>query len=157
MTLYTSMPKIPLVLPTFEFTYDARVDLDPVRDLGPTPRGQRMIVPIRGGIFEGPQLRGRVLAGGADRQLYLSDGTVELDALYEMETEDGVVITVHNRVCLSPTGPDEVYAYSNVKFTVAQGRYDWLNTRQFIGTVERLHFEDPMDPKQVLIRVFMVT
>ena len=67
-------------------------------ELGPSPLGQRFLIDIAGGSFEGPQLKGIVLPGSADRQLLRSDGVKELDALYEMQTDDGAVITVHKRV-----------------------------------------------------------
>ena len=71
----------------------------PLWDLGRTTGlGRRRIVPITGGRFEGPELRGRVMPGGADRQLVRRDGAVNLDATYELQTDDGVVISVRNRV-----------------------------------------------------------
>lgn len=39
-------------------------------------------IPITGGTLRGPQLNGRVLAGGADFQLVVSDTAADLDARY---------------------------------------------------------------------------
>ena len=89
---------IPVVLPRTEFVYESIVDIAPVQPLGMSPYGERRMVPITGGTFEGPGLRGKVLAGGADRQLVRRDGAVNLDAVYELQTDDGVIISVRNRV-----------------------------------------------------------
>lgn len=70
-----SSTEIPLVLPQTEFVYEAIAELSPALPLGEGPLGERRMVPITGGNFEGPGLRGKVLAGGADRQLLRKDGT----------------------------------------------------------------------------------
>lgn len=53
--------------------------------------GERRIIPIVGGIFARPRIKGKVLPGGADRQLVRSDGAHVLNALYELQTDDGAV------------------------------------------------------------------
>ncbi len=63
------MSSAPQNLPTIEPLYAAVVDIGPRRSLGKSPLGERFIIDSLGGTFEGPRLRGRVLAGGADRQL----------------------------------------------------------------------------------------
>jgi len=85
----------PVVLPGTEFVYESVVDLAPTLPLGASPFGERRMVPIVGGTFEGPGLRGKVKAGGADRQLVRRDGAVSLDAVYE---RDAVVIRVYKVV-----------------------------------------------------------
>ena len=49
---------IPLVLPRTEFVYEAVAELSPSMALGTGPLGERRMVPITGGTFEGPGLRG---------------------------------------------------------------------------------------------------
>ena len=75
---------------------------------GAAPDGQRRHIPILGGTFEGPLLRGEILAGGADWQVTRSDGVLVLDAIYAMRTDDGAVIQVRNRGMRS--GPPEAMA-----------------------------------------------
>ena len=144
-------PGIPLPLIRVEFAYEAVVDIGPLRVLGPSPLGERRIVPILGGSFAGPNLRGKVLAGGADRQLVGADGARRLDALYEMETEDGAVITVRNRVIIDDSQGAERYARSSVMLSAPEGRHGWLNRRVFVGALESLAPEP-----RVLIRVYRV-
>ena len=65
-------------------------------EVGAVPRGRRRIVPIEGGTFEGPGLRGTVLPGGADWQIVRSDGLAELDTRYTLKTEAGDMIYIQN-------------------------------------------------------------
>jgi hypothetical protein len=124
--------------PLCEFVYEAIVDIADVQNLGQSLQGQRFIVNILGGEFSGPRMKGRVLPGGADRQLLRPDGVKELDALYEMQTDDGAVITVHNPVLVDMPTPEQRYARSVVKFRAPAGPYEWLNRRVFLGTLDSL-------------------
>jgi len=145
---------VPLVLPKTEFVYEALFDLAPTLQLGASPYGERRIVPITGGRFQGPGLAGRVLPGGADRQLVRRDGAVSLDATYELETDDHVVISVRNRVLTrqpkdAPNAPR--YAVSTLDIVAPDGRYGWLNDWVYVGTLHSLR------PRpNVLIRVYKV-
>ena len=143
-------PEIPLSAPGVEFIYEAVVDIAPAVPVGPGPLGQRAIVPILGGTFAGPRLRGKVLPGGADRQLIRRDGVKLLDALYELQTEHGAIITVRNRAVIDapPDGP--AYRFSTLEFAAPDGPHDWLNRGVFVGTLNTLSSER----KAVLIRVF---
>ena len=144
--------RFPLALPATRFLYEAIVELLPTRALGKGPLGERRIVPITGGTFEGPDIRGTVLPGGADRQLVRADGLLLLDAFYEMETDDGAVITVRNsaKVHYGPNGRRE--AFSTLELTAPEGRYDWLNRGVHVGTVDVLRPER----EAVVVRVYQL-
>ncbi|WP_256861404.1 DUF3237 domain-containing protein [Hydrogenophaga sp. H7] len=86
----------------------------------------------------GPRLRGTVLPGGADRQLLRADGVKELDALYELQTDDGAVITVRNRVLIDESATPGRYARSVLQLSAPAGPHDWLNRRVFVGTLHSL-------------------
>ena len=133
--------------PALRLAWTAEVDIGDKQDLGAGPLGHRFLVPILGGRFSGPRLAGRVLPGGADRQLLRPDGVRELDALYEMQAEDGTLITVHNQVLVDETGPGPRYARSVVRAGVARGLHDWLARRVFVGTLESLR------PARTAVRV----
>lgn len=124
--------------PQASLAYEAEVEIGPRESLGKSALGERFIVPILGGQFEGPRLRGRVLPGGADRQWVRPDGVKELDALYEMQTEDGAVITVHNRVIIDERAQTERYVRSTVQLKAPDGPHEWLNRRVFVGTLQSL-------------------
>ena len=142
---------VPLVPPRTEFVYEAVVDIAPTVPLGDSPLGERRIVPITGGTFEGPNIRGKVLPGGADRQLVRKDGVRRLDALYEMQAEDGAVITVRNQVLIAPgSGGVPDYRFSTVEITAPEGPHAWLNRLVFVGTLNSLR----PAREAVLVRAF---
>src|SRR5437667_5426651 len=60
--------------------------------IGAVPHGTRVTAPITSGHFEGPRLRGKVLAGGGDWTLQRADGVLELDLRITLETDDGALI-----------------------------------------------------------------
>lgn len=69
-----------------------RIAAAPPQKLGTVPHGIRSIVPVTGGDFEGPRLRGKVLPGGGDWLLLRSDGVLELDLRITLETDDHALI-----------------------------------------------------------------
>lgn len=140
---------VPIVLPKTEFVYEAIVTLQDAIEMGQSPLGDRRIINITGGEFAGPRIKGKVMPGGADRQLLRKDGVRLLNALYEMQTEDGAIITVNNRVLIDTPKDGPRYAFSHIDITAPEGPHDWLNRRMFVGTLHSLR-PKPM----VLIRVF---
>ena len=136
--------------PKLEFAFEIVADIGAPLDLGITPHGRRRIIPVNGGRFEGPKIRGRVLPGGADWQILRADGFAELDARYTLETETGALIYVSNRGMRH--GPAEVLAKINAGENVDPGSYyfrtvatfetgapecEWLMKAIFIAAAER--------------------
>lgn len=149
----TSAPltDLPLVMPRTEFVYEAVVEIGPLVPLGDSPLGERRLVPITGGVFQGPRIRGTVLPGGADRQLVRKDGVRRLDALYEMKTEDGAILTVRNQVLIDAGrdgAPD--HRFSTIDVTAPEGPYAWLNRLVLVGTLASLR----PAREAVLVRAF---
>ena len=138
--------------PELAFVYEARVDIGERRALGGTAVGERFIIDILGGDFEGPLLRGRVLPGGADRQLLRPDGVKQLHAVYEMQTDDGAVLTIDHRVVIDEAATPQRYARSVVAITAPAGPHAWLNRRVFVGTVHSLQ----PARQAVAIRIYLV-
>ena len=126
------------MMPALILAWTAEVQIGEKQDLGDGELGQRFLVPILGGTFEGPLLRGRVLAGGADRQWVRPDGVREFDALYDMQADDGTVITVRNRVLVDGDDPSTRYARSVVHAKTATGPHSWVMRRLLVGTLESL-------------------
>ena len=69
-----------------------RIAAAPPQELGAVPHGKRSIIPVTGGDFEGPRLRGKVLSGGGDWLLLRDDGVLELDLRITLETDDRALI-----------------------------------------------------------------
>ena len=151
--LAESVPVLPV---QGRLVWTAVVDVAAREGWGIGPRGERWMVPILGGCFWGApgfeSLHGQVCAGGADRQTLRPDGIKELDALYEMRTHDGAVITVHNQVLIDDSVQPERYARSCIRVTAPQGPHAWLNRRLFVGTLQ------PLRPTReaVMVRGYML-
>src|SRR5262245_17443588 len=52
--------------PRMQFAFEARVTVDKPLVVGPSAHGLRRIVPITGGSFAGPLIKGKIVPGGAD-------------------------------------------------------------------------------------------
>ena len=116
--------------PRAEFVYEAIVTLGPPEDVGMTPHGKRVRIPITGGTFKGPRISGTIFPEGMDWQLVRADGFTELEASYLMRETDGTVIHIQNRG-LAGKG----YAKTTATFEVPNGPHGWLNEAVFTGTV----------------------
>jgi len=146
-------------VPAFTFVYECVAMIAPALDLGRTLEGQRRVIPITGGTFQGPRMRGEVLNNGADWNLSRSDGASSVDAAYYLKTDDQVLIRIVNRgiggrgAPPAPNAPELFFMYTHPEFEAPTGKYDWLNRGMFIGTLGARR-----DTKnQVLIRVFELT
>ncbi|MCY1157343.1 MAG: hypothetical protein MOP51_363 [Citricoccus sp.] len=147
----------PVTAPTTRLALRAIVDIADSVDLGTSPWGHRYMVPITGGRFAGPGLDGEgiegvVLPGGADRQLERDNGIKDLEAIYELETADGAILSVVNLVISDPRDQGQPYRRSTVTITAPEGRYGWLNEKKFVGTLQSLR----PGRQAVLISVFIV-
>jgi len=121
---------------------------------GLNSRGRRRIIPITGGTLRGPRLQGRVLPGGADFQLVVSETAADLDARYIIALEGpehgGEHVYVQNRALRrgSPADiaklvrgevvdPAAVYFRCVPTFEVSSPKLAWLTESLFVGTGAR--------------------
>jgi hypothetical protein len=81
-----------LATPQLNFFADLSVQVAKPLEVGRTARGLRRLIPIISGEAVGDRWRARVLPGGADFQLVVSDTLAELDARYVLETDAGDLI-----------------------------------------------------------------
>lgn len=146
--------------PRFRFFADLRVEVGLPQDVGLTARGRRRLIPITGGTARGDGWQARVLPGGADFQLIVSDSLAELDARYVLETDGGDLVYVHNRALRSgpaeamarlargePVDPAQVYFKCSPSFETASPSLAWTAERFFFGSGAR-------HPDQVVMRFF---
>lgn len=141
--------------PALEFAFEETVTLDADVPVGPTALGTRNIVPITGGTFEGPGIRGTIMGGGWDWQLRRADGCLQIKADYMLRTDDGAVINVVNTgVSCRAKDPNAVVRTHPV-FEAPQGKYDWLSQGCFIGTLDPVKLPD--GKRAVRIRFYRVT
>lgn len=126
--------------PQLEFALQLRVTLGEAFSIENTQHGRRTVIPITGGTFEGPLLKGTILNGGADYQLNAENRT-ELEAIYCIKTDDGVYIHVRNRGIIAngkdANGNPTFYFKAAPQFEApADSRYGWLNNALFVCAPE---------------------
>ena len=103
----------------------------------PCNYGRRTVIPITGGTFEGPLLKGTIINGGADYQMANAEGRTEIEAIYSIKTDDGVYIHVRNRgiICSGKDadGRPTFYFKAAPQFEApVNSRYAWLNNAIFV-------------------------
>lgn len=148
--------------PRLEFVFAAQVMVEAPLHLGDVGKGVRRIVPIGGGDFSGPHIRGVVLPGGADWQILRSDGVAELEARYTLRTDDGALIYVRNRALRHgppdvmaalaagrPVDPGSYYFRGSTFFETSAVRYAWIAKHLIVCTGER-------EPNQVKLKFYQM-
>jgi len=109
------------------------VQVAATQNIGAVPHGTRRTVPLAGGHFEGPRLRGTLLPGGsADWLLLRPDGVLELDFRATLQTHDGALISVRSFGLRH--GPPEVIAALGRGEAVDAARYYFRTLPRFQTT-----------------------
>lgn len=123
--------------PVPEFVFEELVTLAPGLKVGKTPYGDRNIVPITGGTFSGPHIKGTVMPGGWDWQLGVPGGCFKLEANYMIRADDGTVINVLNKgtTCRDLAEPG-ARLITVPSFEAPIGPHAWLNDGAYWGTLE---------------------
>ena len=129
-----------------DYIFTAHIKVDTPIEIGDIGKGVRRIIPIVGGSFDGPLLRGSILTGGADYQVIRYDGTTEALAHYTIVTEDDVPIYVVNKgyrhgpkeiidkIIKGEEVPDRSYYFKTTPvFETGSKKYDFLNKMIFVG------------------------
>jgi hypothetical protein len=150
----------PLAPPSLDYFADLQVDVGVPQVLSQGPRGMRRLVPIMGGKAQGNGWTARVLPGGTDFQLIVSDTLSELDARYGLETDGGDLIYVQNHAVRAappeamakllrgePVDPAQIYFRCSPRFETASPTLRWITERMFVGVGVR-------HPAQVVMRFF---
>ena len=124
--------------PQLEFALQLKVTLGETYSCGETQHGRRTVIPITGGTFEGPNIKGTIINGGADYQLANTTlNRTELEAIYSIKTDDGVFIHVRNRGIINSgkdaNGNPSFYFKAAPQFEApADSKYAWLNNALFV-------------------------
>jgi hypothetical protein len=144
-----------------EFLFEVEASATSVLEVGDTPYGRRRVVQLGGGTFSGPKLRGVLVPGGADWQVLRADGVLELTALYELQTDDGVLIHVTSkgirhgpadileRITTEEVDPSLYYFRTTPVFEAPAGPYAWLNESVYVAVGERY-------PSRVRLRFYRI-
>jgi hypothetical protein len=126
--------------PQLEFALQLRVTLGEAFGINNTQHGRRTVIPITGGTFEGPDIKGTIINGGADYQLNAENRT-ELEAIYCIQTDDGVYIHLRNRGIITngkdKNGQPTFYFRCAPQFEApADSKYGWMNNSLFLCAPE---------------------
>lgn len=118
---------------------------------GKTPIGNRRIIQVTGGKFEGEHFNAVVLPGGDDWITVREDGTIIQDVRITLETDDKALILMTYRGIRTGdpsvlkrldngenVDPEEYYFRTNPIFETASEKYHWLNNRIFVSNGIRL-------------------
>ncbi|GAB1617577.1 DUF3237 domain-containing protein [Pseudomonas kermanshahensis] len=133
----------------------ARFSVDlvaPIWELGATSgQGKRRIIPITGGHFEGPRLKGTILNNGADWQVVTPEGVAIIDTRYLLQTDDGALIylrtegyrfgppEVMKKVAAGEDVDPSLYQFRiTMHFETSAPQYAWLNRTVGVGSAMRL-------------------
>jgi hypothetical protein len=133
--------------PRLNLIYRLEATVGDPHDVGAISAGHRRIVPLTGGTFSGPEMRGRLLPGAsADWQIILPDGTTLGDVRYTLETERGNVLYVQSqgvrhgsmsvleRLARREDVDAGEYTFRTaVKIETAADSLDWLNKGIFVS------------------------
>ena len=110
-------------------SFRLEVEVIPPVALDQQSMGPVRLVQVTGGRVLGG-LQGRILPGGADWQTLLPDGTIEIEARYLLELEDGTRIELQNRGRRAgPTGP----FWSSIWLRSEAAQHRHLNGAQFLA------------------------
>jgi len=119
-----------------------RIAAAPPQKLGAVPHGIRIIVPVTGGDFDGPRLRGQILPGGGDWLLLRSDDVLELDLRITLETDDHALIYMTFQGLRH--GPPDVIAALSRGEAVDPASYYFRTVPRFETSAEKYAFLNRM-------------
>jgi hypothetical protein len=145
-----------------EFLCDVTGELEDPQPVGQTPKGIRMIFPVKGGSVKGPKINGEVLVFGADWLLMRADGASELDVRLTIKTDDGEFIHTWYRGILNVSpevmgrvqagenvDPAEYYFRTTPVFETGAAKYGWLNQIVCVGVGK-------FEPNKVTYRIYRI-
>ncbi len=117
----------------YEFLCEFTATLDTPIQIGQTLHGERVIYPVTGGTFEGPAMKGKVLANGGDWLLRLDSVTSKLDVRAVLETADGALIYTYYEGFIHQNPDGSYYFRTNPIFQTSSEKYAWLNYTIAVG------------------------
>jgi hypothetical protein len=146
-----------------EFLFTITATVTALHDFGAVPGGTRHVDMLGPGQFEGPKLRGHVLAGGMDQKLFRADGAMMPNVRLILKTDDGALILMNytgirhgspevmRRIAAGEVvDPSEYYLRSTPYFETSAAKYDWLNRIVAVGVGRRLPDRGAYDVFQIL-------
>ena len=131
-----------------EFLLDLILETQPANNVG-SPGVNRVVVPVTGGTFEGPKLKGTVVGPGGDWLVRRPDGSSILDVRILLQTDDSQKIYMTYRgISYTPQGGTQYWRIVPV-FETGADKYGWLNNVVAVGVHRTL-------PGKVAYRIYQI-
>ncbi|MBN1906007.1 MAG: DUF3237 domain-containing protein [Deltaproteobacteria bacterium] len=111
----------------------ADMKIDQAYNLGRTQYGDREVYVVKGGTISGEKIKGSVMFGGLDFQLSFSNGAMEVEEIFVLQTDDGKYIYL--RIAGTAADRGDVRLVPEFEAPSA-GEYNWLNTGKYAGRRE---------------------
>lgn len=110
--------------------FEADLKLDQVYHIGRTPYGMRDVIVIQDGTVSGAKIHASVMTGGLDFQLSFSNGSMEMEQIFVLRTDDGKYIYMRS--------PGAAADRSDVRMVPVfeapnASEYAWLNEGKYAG------------------------
>ncbi len=146
-----------------EFVFRLSVEVATPVSVGETGLGVRRQIAISGGELRGPNMRGKILPGGADFQIIRPNGLIDLVARYVVEMDDGALLYIENTGIR--TGPREalerltrgeavdpglIYFRTVPKFETGSDKYRWMMQTLFVASAQRHQAQVVIDVYKVM-------
>ncbi|MEU5866919.1 DUF3237 domain-containing protein [Nonomuraea sp. NPDC047529] len=120
--------------PTLTQVLRLHVVLGAPLDLGDAGHGRRLIVPMTGGRFSGPELNGNLVPeAAADRQITLSDGTILGDLRCTLRTDLGHLLQMRSRTVTYGDAPGELPIRATTRLEATDRHLRWVNRGVFVS------------------------
>ena len=131
----------------FELLFNYHANLGASLEVGTGPYGNRLIVEVAGGAFEGEKLKGKIRDAGCADWLSITEGFGHLDVRATFETHDGAIIYVEytgktelteafaNALSTGEGGTDygDAYFFTTPRMQTGDPRYAWVNNIICVG------------------------
>lgn len=116
---------------------DLRVNIGEHQEIGDSAQGFLKVIPITGGAFSGPKIKGKVVPGGADWNTLLGGSVRHIFAKYTLLTDDGEYISIENEGYAENTDiQPEIRTVP--RFIVSdESNYTFLRSGVFVGSLKK--------------------
>jgi hypothetical protein len=131
-----------------EFLLELTIDAAKPHEVG-LPRAGRLVVPVAGGSFDGPRLKGTIIPPAGDWISERSDGSRVLDVRALLQTDDAETIFMFWRGVAYTQSDGSLFARILPMFETQSAKYAWLNNVVGVGVYRPI-------PGKIRYRVFRI-
>ena len=110
--------------------FEAEMKFERVLDVGKTPFGNLQVIVVQDGVLSGSKVSGTVMPGALDFELRLANGTIEIEQILVLKTNDGKYAYVRT----AGTGADANDVRIVMDFEAPNsGSFAWLNSGKYVA------------------------